>query len=457
MADRRAVRRRQGRGQPQPGRPRLLRRLDAGLHARLAVAGGRPRRSARRPARRGCATSSPPAASRASGARPRRPSTSCSKRVREHYDHRRDGAAAVGHPCARADQGGFVEHDGVRVAYECLATGDRRSSACRAGRSSTRQWRAQVPYLARHCRVVTFDPRGNGGSDAPRSRLAYASPRSLGTRSPCWTPSGSSGRRWWGVERRRAGAQARRRASGACDGRWPSSGGRAAFRAPSSQPTSTPGTSTRAGSASNGILAARLRGLRRVVLRRRCSRSRTRRGRSRRGLEWAAGRPARSSPGRSTRPELDEARDARLAAACAAPCSSSTATRTHPLAPRGRELAAETGGRLVTMAGSGHAPNARDPVRVNLLLREFLLPPRRPPAGGGRAPARRARSSSRRRSAWGTCGATSRSRRSCGGCGRGSRSTGSPNRRRRAARGRAASAIHPASAELAAECAHIES
>ena len=34
------------------------------LHARLAVAGGRPRRWALRPASRGCAMSSPPAASR---------------------------------------------------------------------------------------------------------------------------------------------------------------------------------------------------------------------------------------------------------------------------------------------------------------------------------------------------------------------------------------------------------
>ena len=36
--DRRAVRRRHGRGQPQPGRPLLLRDVDARLHARLAVA-----------------------------------------------------------------------------------------------------------------------------------------------------------------------------------------------------------------------------------------------------------------------------------------------------------------------------------------------------------------------------------------------------------------------------------
>ena len=47
--------------------------------------------------------------------------------------------------------------------------------------------------------------------------------------------------------------------------------------------------------------------------------------------------------------------------------------------PDGAELAAATGGRLVTMEGSGHGPHMRDPVRVNLLLREALLPPS-PPA-----------------------------------------------------------------------------
>lgn len=38
----------------------------------------------------------------------------------------------------------------------------------------------------------------------------------------------------------------------------------------------------------------------------------------------------------------------------------------------GRWLAELTGGRLVTMAGSGHSPQARDPVRINLLLRDFF-------------------------------------------------------------------------------------
>src|SRR5262249_48073045 len=46
---------------------------------------------------------------------------------------------------------------------------------------------------------------------------------------------------------------------------------------------------------------------------------------------------------------------------------------------RGAALAEATGGELVTMEGSGHSPHMRDPVKVNLLLREFTAPPR--PAG----------------------------------------------------------------------------
>jgi pimeloyl-ACP methyl ester carboxylesterase len=39
---------------------------------------------------------------------------------------------------------------------------------------------------------------------------------------------------------------------------------------------------------------------------------------------------------------------------------------------RGRRLAELTGGDFVLLEGSGHLPNARDPVRINLLLRDFV-------------------------------------------------------------------------------------
>ena len=37
----------------------------------------------------------------------------------------------------------------------------------------SRLWKSQVPYLARHLRVVTFDGRGNGFSDRPHDASAY--------------------------------------------------------------------------------------------------------------------------------------------------------------------------------------------------------------------------------------------------------------------------------------------
>jgi pimeloyl-ACP methyl ester carboxylesterase len=39
---------------------------------------------------------------------------------------------------------------------------------------------------------------------------------------------------------------------------------------------------------------------------------------------------------------------------------------------RGIAMAEQTGGRLVTLEGAGHAPHVRDPVKVNLLIREFV-------------------------------------------------------------------------------------
>ena len=54
---------------------------------------------------------------------------------------------------------------------------------------------------------------------------------------------------------------------------------------------------------------------------------------------------------------------------------------------RGIALAEESGAELVMLSGSGHGPHARDPVKVNLLLRDFIVPPR-PAARWARGAAR---------------------------------------------------------------------
>ena len=73
------------------------------------------------------------------------------------------------------DQEGFVERDGVRIFYEVFGTGDPTVLLLPTWSIiHSRLWKAQVPYLARHCRVLTFDGRGNGKSSRPASRDAYA-------------------------------------------------------------------------------------------------------------------------------------------------------------------------------------------------------------------------------------------------------------------------------------------
>src|SRR5947207_10540443 len=73
------------------------------------------------------------------------------------------------------DADGYVERDGVRVFYEVYGTGAPTVLLLPTWSIvHSRVWKMQVPYLARHARVVTFDGRGNGRSDRPAGTEAYA-------------------------------------------------------------------------------------------------------------------------------------------------------------------------------------------------------------------------------------------------------------------------------------------
>ena len=73
------------------------------------------------------------------------------------------------------DEEGYVERDGVRVFYEVYGTGEPTILLLPTWAIiHSRHWKLQIPYLARHARVVTFDGRGNGRSDRPRVAEAYA-------------------------------------------------------------------------------------------------------------------------------------------------------------------------------------------------------------------------------------------------------------------------------------------
>jgi pimeloyl-ACP methyl ester carboxylesterase len=72
------------------------------------------------------------------------------------------------------DTEGFVDRDGFKLHFEVFGEGEPTLLLLPAWSIiHSRQWKAQVPYLARHYRVLTFDPRGNGRSDRPRTAEAY--------------------------------------------------------------------------------------------------------------------------------------------------------------------------------------------------------------------------------------------------------------------------------------------
>jgi pimeloyl-ACP methyl ester carboxylesterase len=78
-------------------------------------------------------------------------------------------------PARLPDESGYVERDGVRVSWDAYGTGDRALVLLPAWSIvHSRLWKAQIHYLARHFRVVTFDGRGNGLSDRPDNEAAYA-------------------------------------------------------------------------------------------------------------------------------------------------------------------------------------------------------------------------------------------------------------------------------------------
>ena len=417
--DRRAVRRRPRRGQPQPGRPRLLRGLDAALHAGLALAGGRPR--ARRAGRRGAHPR------RRHGRRlhplPPRRRDAVQPRLRgagSEPGHRRAARASR----ARASPTRRATSSATACGCTTRSTGaaSRRSCSCRRWSIiHSRIWKAQVAL-----------PR----PPFPRGRLRR--PRERQVRPPATAPrlAARGGR---GGRARRHGRRGTETAVlvALSRGAWPSlrspPSTRSACRlsARAGRPPSTPPHPWRAAAPRRRARAQRS----------------ARAGRGRTAQSWQRrlrGLPASSSSARCSRAALDQAdrgrrrlglpdrvealveEDARrrlegggrrgAPPARALPdAGRSTATRQRHAAPRRPALAELTGGD--GRAGRRRAPSPwprpgeGQPAAARLRRARSAPPaPRRRAcgaAGGG------ARCSCPRRSGSATPGATSRSRRSC--------------------------------------------
>jgi pimeloyl-ACP methyl ester carboxylesterase len=73
------------------------------------------------------------------------------------------------------DADGFVDRDGVKLHYEVFGAGSPTLLLLPAWNVvNARFWKAQVPYLARHFRVVTYDGPGNGRSSRPLDPAPYS-------------------------------------------------------------------------------------------------------------------------------------------------------------------------------------------------------------------------------------------------------------------------------------------
>jgi pimeloyl-ACP methyl ester carboxylesterase/predicted glycosyltransferase len=84
------------------------------------------------------------------------------------------GRSDTGSPAREPDEQGFVTRDGVRIHWERYGEGAPAILLFPSWSIvHSRLWKGQIPYLARHATVIAFDGRGNGLSDRPTESSAY--------------------------------------------------------------------------------------------------------------------------------------------------------------------------------------------------------------------------------------------------------------------------------------------
>ncbi len=281
------------------------------------------------------------------------------------------------------DLAGEVDREGVAVHYEVY--GDGPVTVLLVPTSpvvDAHHWKAQVPYLARHHRVVTIDPRGNGASDRPTDPAAYADDCYAGDVLAVMDATGTSsaflvalcaGVRWSLLVADAAPERVR--------GLVAISGGLSAL-APGTSRIDDPGDPRWAHDYEGWAHHH--------------SRHMVPEAHSTKIYDdlvaWALQTDRATLVARGAAPvRLGEAAEVeRLAGRLTCPVLVVQGTDDQCQNPeRSRRLAELTGGPLVLLEGAGHLPHARHPVLVNLLLKDFVdrhAPP--PPATATWRPAR---------------------------------------------------------------------
>jgi pimeloyl-ACP methyl ester carboxylesterase len=82
----------------------------------------------------------------------------------------------------------FTESGGHRIAYRVHSAGTPTVVLMPTWPIvDSQHWKAQVPYLSRHFRVITYDPLGNGLSDRPTDPRPTPTTPACASSSPSWT------------------------------------------------------------------------------------------------------------------------------------------------------------------------------------------------------------------------------------------------------------------------------
>ena len=295
------------------------------------------------------------------------------------------------------DDEGFVERNGVRIFYEVYGQGEPTVLLLPTWSIvHSRHWKMQIPYLSRHARVITFDGRGNGRSDRPQTPESYDEREFAGDAVAVLDATGTESAAVVGFSQ---GAQ--RGLILAAE--HPERVDAAVFIGPSFPGGGDPLVERTEYSWEDELETDEgwAKYNKHYWLRDYCgfveffmSRMFTE-PHSTKQIEDTVGWALETTPETLALTHLgaglapDQARDLARRVRCPTLVIHGEDDGIVSVT-RGMALAEQTGGSLVTLEGSGHGPHVRDPVEVNLLLRDFLAPP---------SPTRWTRGKSRRRRA----------------------------------------------------------
>jgi pimeloyl-ACP methyl ester carboxylesterase/predicted glycosyltransferase len=302
------------------------------------------------------------------------------------------------------DREGFVDRDGVRIHWEAYGAGEPTILLLPAWMVvHSRIWKMQIPYFARHTRVVAFDPRGNGKSDRPRDGAAHRDSEyvkdalavmdATGTER-CVVVSFSKGAE---CALRLAAEHPERVTAAAFIGpmfptsrrslRWRLMGSRLVRPLFDRRPLTTKGW----GKFNAHYWRERYPDFVEWWMRRVFSEQHSTK-QIEDGIGWGLETDAETLIA-SAHGSGSFVRKERLALARRVQCPVLVIHGTHDRIcahSDGEELAEATGGTLVTLPEGGHGVQCRKPVAVNLALREFVCPPKPAPAPARASRRRRA-------------------------------------------------------------------